>query len=232
MTSLIRISPSLLAADFLCLQDEIRALEAAGADELHVDVMDGHFVPNLSMGPFILEAVSKETRLPLDVHLMISPVDLFIDSFVKAGATCLTFHPEAGPHPYRTLGYIKSFGIKAGIALSPGTPIEVLSPLLPLIDRVLVMTVNPGFGGQAFIESGLTKIKQISDLLKDFNQKNGRFIELAVDGGVSDKTAGAIIKAGGEVLIAGMAVLKAGRGLDIAGKTSAYKEAMTRLSQS
>ena len=158
MRDSVKIAPSILSADFARLGDEISAIEAAGADFVHVDVMDGHFVPNLTFGPPVIKALRRFAKIPFDVHLMIAPVDPFVPAFVDAGADILTVHPEAGPHLHRTLQLIKSFGIKAGVALNPATPVEVLDPILADIDLVLIMTVNPGFGGQAFIETGLARI--------------------------------------------------------------------------
>src|SRR5262252_8916534 len=157
----IRIAPSILSADFSCLRDEVQAIAAAGADYIHIDVMDGHFVPNLTIGPVVVEALRPHTKLPFDVHLMISPVDPYVPAFIDAGADIVTVHPEAGPHVHRTIQLIKSLGKRAGIALNPGTPVEALDYVLDAVDLVLVMSVNPGFGGQSFIDSQLDKIAAV-----------------------------------------------------------------------
>ena len=205
--SRVKISPSILAADFACLGEEVTAICEAGCDYVHVDVMDGHFVPNLTIGPGVVKAIKPHASKPLDVHLMISPVDAFIDLFAEAGADIITFHPEAGPHPHRTVQAIKAAGCKAGISLNPATPIAALEELIEDIDLILVMSVNPGFGGQKFIKTQLEKIRRIRDLITDA----GREIELEVDGGVSSKNAEEIIAAGADVLVAGTAVFQSGR---------------------
>ena len=205
--SRVKISPSILAADFACLGEEVTAICEAGCDYVHVDVMDGHFVPNLTIGPGVLKAIKPHASKPLDVHLMISPVDAFIDLFAEAGADIITFHPEAGPHPHRTVQAIKAAGCKAGISLNPATPIAALEELIEDIDLILVMSVNPGFGGQKFIKTQLEKIRRIRDLITTA----GREIELEVDGGVSSKNAEEIIAAGADVLVAGTAVFQNGR---------------------
>ena len=199
----LQISPSLLSADFARLGEEIKAVEPF-ADMIHLDVMDGHFVPNLTFGPPVIAKLRSCTNLPFDVHLMISPVDPLLDAFAKAGANILTVHPEAGPQIYCTLLAIKKLGCKAGVALNPGTPIEALHPLLPLVDLVLVMTVNPGFGGQTFLESQLPKIKEVRKLIDATNRE----ILLEVDGGISPKTAPTVIEAGANVLVAGSSIFK------------------------
>lgn len=204
--SKIAIAPSILAADFARLGEEIAAVAAAGADYIHVDVMDGHFVPNLTIGPAVVKAVRGATDLPFDVHLMISPVDPYIDAFVEAGADILTVHPEAGPHLHRTLQTIRAAGAKAGVALNPATPASVIEPVLDDIDLVLVMSVNPGFGGQKFIPSQLAKIEKVRTLI-DFS---GRDILLEVDGGVDPATAPQAIAAGATMLVAGSAVFRGG----------------------
>ena len=201
----VTIAPSLLAADFACLRDEVQAVEAAGADWLHLDVMDGHFVPNLSFGPLVVRALRPHTRLPFDVHLMINPVDPFIAAFAEAGADHISLHPEAGPHPHRSLQLIRSLGKRAGVVLNPGTPVESVAWLLDLADIVLVMTVNPGFGGQAFLSSQLAKI----GLLRRMIDAYGRPIALAVDGGIGPDTARLALRAGADTLIAGTSVFAA-----------------------
>ena len=205
--SRVKISPSILAADFACLGDEVTAICEAGCDYVHVDVMDGHFVPNLTIGPGVVKAIKPHANKPLDVHLMISPVDSFIDLFTEAGADIITFHPEAGPHPHRTVQAIKAAGCKAGISLNPATPIAALEELIDDIDLILVMSVNPGFGGQKFIKTQLDKIRRIRDLITS----TGRQIELEVDGGVNSENAEEIIAAGADVLVAGTAVFQNGR---------------------
>ncbi|MEC8030093.1 MAG: ribulose-phosphate 3-epimerase [Pseudomonadota bacterium] len=205
--SRVKISPSILAADFACLGEEVTAICEAGCDYVHVDVMDGHFVPNLTIGPGVVKAIKPHASKPLDVHLMISPVDAFIDLFAEAGADIITFHPEAGPHPHRTVQAIKAAGCKAGISLNPATPIAALEELIEDIDLILVMSVNPGFGGQKFIKTQLEKIRRIRDLITDA----GREIELEVDGGINSKNAEEIIAAGADVLVAGTAVFQNGK---------------------
>ena len=205
--SRVKISPSILAADFACLGEEVTAICEAGCDYVHVDVMDGHFVPNLTIGPGVVKAIKPHANKPLDVHLMISPVDAFIDLFAEAGADIITFHPEAGPHPHRTVQAIKAAGCKAGISLNPATPIAALEELIEDIDLILVMSVNPGFGGQKFIKTQLEKIRRIRDLITTA----GREIELEVDGGVNSENAEEIIAAGADVLVAGTAVFQNGR---------------------
>ena len=205
--SRVKISPSILAADFACLGEEVTAICKAGCDYVHVDVMDGHFVPNLTIGPGVVKSIKPHASKPLDVHLMISPVDAFIDLFAEAGADIITFHPEAGPHPHRTVQAIKAAGCKAGISLNPATPIAALEELIEDIDLILVMSVNPGFGGQKFIKTQLEKIRRIRDLIT----AAGREIELEVDGGINSKNANEIIAAGADVLVAGTAVFQNGR---------------------
>lgn len=198
------IAPSILSADFAKLGEEVRAIDAAGADWVHVDVMDGHFVPNLTIGPAVVDAIRPHTNLPLDVHLMIEPADPFIDAFVDAGADYLTVHIEAGPHAHRSIQRIKDAGVKAGISLCPATPAEAVFELLEEVDLVLVMSVNPGFGGQSFIPSQLAKIAKLSAAIS----MSGRDIRLEVDGGINAETSKAALEAGADVLVAGSAIFR------------------------
>ena len=202
----VRIAPSILSADFACLGDEIGAVTSAGADWIHVDVMDGHFVPNITIGPDVVKAIRPATSLPFDVHLMISPVDLYVPNFANAGADIITVHAEAGPHLHRTVQLIKSLGKKAGVSLNPATPSSVIEYLLNDIDLVLVMTVNPGFGGQRFISGQLDKIKTLRQMI----DATGRTIDLEVDGGINEQTARQAIDAGADVLVAGTATFQGG----------------------
>ncbi len=204
----VRIAPSILASDFARLGEEIAAVAAAGADFIHIDVMDGHFVPNLTIGAPVIKSLRKTTDLPFDVHLMIAPVDPFIDDFAAAGANILTVHPEAGPHLHRTLQRIRAAGMKPGVALNPATPASVVEPVIDDVDLILVMSVNPGFGGQSFIGSQLRKIERVRSMI----DAAGRDIMLEVDGGVDAKTAPKAIAAGADVLVAGSAVFRGGAG--------------------
>jgi ribulose-phosphate 3-epimerase len=202
----VLIAPSILSADFSNLGAEIEAVEAAGADWIHVDVMDGHFVPNITIGPAVVKALRPHGKKPFDVHLMVAPVDPFIEAFAQAGADGLTVHPEAGPHVHRTLQQIRKLGKKAGVVLNPGTPIEALDNLMDLVDLILIMSVNPGFGGQSFIESQLDKIAGARLRI----DATGRDIALEVDGGITPETAKRAIAAGANVLVAGTAVFQGG----------------------
>ncbi|NKB20002.1 MAG: ribulose-phosphate 3-epimerase [Alphaproteobacteria bacterium] len=198
----VRIAPSILSADFASLGADIETITNAGADWVHVDVMDGHFVPNITIGPAVVKAIRKVTDAPFDVHLMISPVDPYIEDFAAAGSDIITAHIEAGPHIHRTLQYIKSFGKKAGVSLNPSTPASSICHVLDIVDLVLVMTVNPGFGGQSFIDGQLAKISEIRQMI----DATGREIDLEVDGGINPQTAKQAISAGADVLVAGTAV--------------------------
>jgi ribulose-phosphate 3-epimerase len=202
----VRLAPSILSADFAHLARDIAAAEAGGADLLHVDVMDGHFVPNLTIGPMVVKALRPHSALPFDVHLMISPVDGFLDAFAAAGADIITVHPEAGPHIHRSVQHIKSLGKQAGVSLNPATPAKMLDYLIDDIDLVLVMSVNPGFGGQSFISSQLRKIEAVRKMI----EKSGRDIRVEVDGGIDAATAPLAIDAGADVLVAGTATFKGG----------------------
>jgi len=206
MTAPARIAPSILSADFSRLGEEIAALEEAGADVIHVDVMDGHFVPNITIGPAVLSAVRRYAKIPLDVHLMIAPVDPYIAAFAEAGADGITVHPEAGPHIHRSLQLVRSLGKRPGVVLNPGTPVDMLDYVLDLVDLVLIMSVNPGFGGQEFIHSQLRKIEAAAERIV----KCGRIIDLEVDGGITPETARLARSAGANLLVAGTSVFKGG----------------------
>ena len=200
------ICPSILASDFARLGQEVAAIEAAGADWVHVDVMDGHFVPNLTMGPDIVKALRPHTSLPFDVHLMVAPVDPWLEAYRNAGADVLTVHPESGPHLHRTLGRIRQLGAKAGVVFNPSTPLSILEEVVDLVDLVLIMSVNPGFGGQGFIPSALGKIARARTIL----DRAGSSATLQVDGGVTSANAAACVAAGADALVAGTAVFKGG----------------------
>jgi ribulose-phosphate 3-epimerase len=200
------IAPSILSADFAKLGDEVRAIDEAGADWIHIDVMDGHFVPNLTIGPAVVKALRPNSNKPFDVHLMISPVDPFLDAFAEAGADIITVHPEAGPHLHRTVQHVKALGKKAGVSLNPATPVDALDYVLDELDLVLVMSVNPGFGGQKFITGQLRKIDAVAELIA----RRALDIQLEVDGGIDPETARQAVSAGATALVAGTAVFRGG----------------------
>ncbi|HEV7719050.1 MAG TPA: ribulose-phosphate 3-epimerase [Arsenicitalea sp.] len=219
----IRIAPSILSADFARLGEEIRAIDAGGADYIHIDVMDGHFVPNITIGPLIVAAIRPLTNKFFDVHLMIAPVDPYIAAFAKAGADCITIHAEAGPHLHRSLQAIRAEGKKAGVAINPATPVSALEHVINDIDLLLVMSVNPGFGGQSFIPESLVKIRQARDLI------GGRPIDLEVDGGITANNAADVAAAGANVFVAGSAIFSGNNPADYAPRIAAIRNAASSI---
>ncbi|MBI4184370.1 MAG: ribulose-phosphate 3-epimerase [Proteobacteria bacterium] len=221
MQQATRVAPSILSADFARLGAEVAAITKAGADYVHVDVMDGHFVPNLTVGPCVVKALRPFSPLPFDVHLMVAPVDALIPAFAEAGADIITVHPESGPHLHRTLQLIKALDKKAGVALNPSTPAEAVEFVLAEVDLVLVMTVNPGFGGQGFIDGQVEKVRRLRARIDAVAGRTGRAIDLEVDGGINAETAARVVAAGADVLVAGTATF--------AGGPAAYAENIRRL---
>ncbi|MDR3475776.1 MAG: ribulose-phosphate 3-epimerase [Devosia sp.] len=219
MTTPIRIAPSILSADFSRLGEEIRAIDSAGADYIHVDVMDGHFVPNITIGPLIVSAIRPLTSKPIDVHLMIAPADPFVEAFARAGADSITVHAEAGPHLHRSLQAIRATGKRAGVAINPATPVSAIRHVIDMVDLVLVMSVNPGFGGQAFIPESLTKLAEARGLI------DGRQIDLEVDGGVSTENARALAVAGANLYVAGTSIFAGNDPATYAGRIAALRNA-------
>lgn len=211
---MIQIAPSILSADFCRLGEQVAAAEAGGADVIHCDVMDGHYVPNMTIGPLVVEAVRRVTTLPIDIHLMIEKPERYISAFVEAGATCLSVHGETCPHLHRTIQQITELGARASVALNPATPLNTLDEILPYLDMVLVMTVNPGFGGQSFIDATCNKVRRLRELARaresEFPSRTGLPLDIEVDGGINVETVGRVVEAGANVLVAGSAIYGSG----------------------